>query len=154
MDEFSDIPEIVMSSSQESFSDEDSDYLEEQKQKRLRKLKANMDMLVEGRRQRRKKFGEESYTDYYGNNQLNNEDNNQGNNEPDDIVEYWNEIRNQKPEELRRSPKTRKLFGRTSEKGGRTRKLRRVKRRKTRKARQAKKPRQTKKTRTIRKMRK
>ncbi len=146
MDDFSDIPEVVMSSSHESYSDEDSDFDKKRKEKFHKKLKANMDMLIEGRRQRRKKFAEESITDYHGTNE--------GNNEQDDIVEYWNEIRNQKPEEVLRSQKTRKLFTRSSEKGGRTRKSRRVKRRKTRKARGAKKARQTKKTRTIRKMRK
>ncbi len=151
MDDFSDIPEVVMSSSQESYSDDDSDYDKKRKEKFHKKLKANMDMLIEGRRQRRKKFAEESNTDYYGNNQVNNEGNNEDNNETDDIVEYWNEIRNQTPEEVLRSQKTRKLFTRSSEKGGRTRKSRRVKRRKTRKARGVKKPRQT---RTIRKMRK
>lgn len=146
MDDFSDIPEVVMSSSQESYSDEDSDFDKKRKEKFHKKLKANMDMLIEGRRQRRKKFAEESITDYHGTNE--------GNNEQDDIVEYWNEIRNQKPEEVLRSQKTRKLFTRSSEKGGRTRKSRRVKRRKTRNARGAKKAKQTKKTRTIRKMRK
>jgi hypothetical protein len=138
------IPEIDSLNSQDSFSDDDSEYLERKLDKDKNKKQQLMAQRLRGRLAKTQRLRKESDTNYNDNTILS------GNiNDSDDITDYWNEIKEKKPDEVRNFSAN--LFIKNTGKGGRirrTRKLRKTRKtRKTRKVTRVKKSRKSKRTR-------
>lgn len=129
------IPEIDSLSSQGYTSDEDSDYSLQRLEKDKRKKEQLMAQRLRGRLAKTQRLRKESDTNY-GNIQSSSD-------EEDDLAEYWKQIKDKKPEEVR--DVSAKLFIKTTGKGGRTRKLRKI--RKTRKVRKSKRVKKSKRAR-------
>lgn len=130
------IPEIDSLSSQGYTSDDDSDYSLQRLEKDKRKKEQLMAQRLRGRLAKTERLRKESDTNY-GNIQSSSSD------EDDDLANYWKQIKDKKPEEVR--DVSAKLFVKTTGKGGRTRKLKKI--RKTRKVRKSKRVKKSKRTR-------
>jgi len=126
------IPEIDSLSSQGYTSEDDSDYSLQRLEKDKRKKEQLMAQRLRGRTAKTQRLRKESDTNY-GNVQSSSD-------EEDDLAEYWKQIKDKKPEEVRNVSAN--LFIKTTGKGGRTRKMR-----KTRKVRKLKRVKKSKRTR-------
>jgi hypothetical protein len=110
------IPEIDLDDSLDSYSDENSNYLEEQRQKKIKKHEDKMKQRIRRRKDivngvLRKKSSTS------GDDRIVN----------DSVTEFWNKIKHKPPEKVRAAPEALVLFDKKTEKAGITRKLRKVK---------------------------
>jgi hypothetical protein len=133
------IPQIKTLGSDQSFSDDDSDYSLQRAKKDKKKKEQLMAQRLRGRTAKTQRLRKDSDTNY-GDIQVNN-------NADDDlnVDAFWNQIKDKNPQEVRNASVH--LFSKNTGKGGRTRKVKRVKKRRTRKVRRIKKSRKTKRMR-------
>jgi hypothetical protein len=129
------IPEIDSVNSEDYISDDDSNYLIRKTEKEKKKKEQLMAQRLRGRLAKTERLRKESDTNY-GNLQSSSD-------EEDDLAEYWKQIKDKKPEEVRNVSS--KLFTKNTGAGRRTRKMR--KSRKIRKVRKVKRVKKSKRTR-------